>query len=132
MLEGNLCELCKRKVQPTKARHKQTKYCVACAKIKKRQNTEDPWPPEKRRDYMRAYMRCYRAQTRLNCLTLSLLFLGMDGRWLKSLNFTFEEINNVLGHVELLVMKVTGLALVAVLCIRHLKHAWREKDEEKK
>lgn len=132
MLERNLCELCKGEVQPTKARHKQTKYCVACAKIKKRQNTEDPWPPEKRRDYMRAYMRRYRAQARLSCLALFLPLLGMSGLSLEPLNFSFEEIDIGIAHAELLIMKVTGLALVVVLCIRHLKHVWREKDKEKK
>lgn len=65
MLEGKLCERCKEKVQKAKARHKQTKYCVKCAKIKKRENTLDPWTPEERRDYMREYMRGYRAQARL-------------------------------------------------------------------
>ena len=73
MLPGNLCERCNEKVQPEKARHQQTKYCLECARIKKRENTLDPWPPDKKRNYMRDYMRVYRA--RFSCLLLCLPFL---------------------------------------------------------
>ncbi|HKQ51007.1 MAG TPA: hypothetical protein VJT74_01470 [Pyrinomonadaceae bacterium] len=60
MLKGNRCERCKQKVRGARAGHKQTKYCRPCAKIKKKQNTLNPWFPEEQREYMRAYMRAYR------------------------------------------------------------------------
>jgi hypothetical protein len=130
MLPGNLCERCNEKVQPAKASHKQTKYCIECARIKKRENTLDPWPPEKKRNYMREYMRGYRA--RFSCLILLLPFLGINGLSSKVPDLSFEDITTGIVHAELLAIKVTGLALVVVLCIRHLKHAWKEKDGEKK
>jgi hypothetical protein len=131
MLEGNRCELCHEVVHGTKARHKQTKYCEGCAKAKKRENTLDPWPPEKRRNYMRVYMRDYRAQMRLSCMVWFLPFLGMDGLSSKLVNLSFEEITTGIVHAEILAIKATGLALVIVLCIRHLKHAWKDGDKEK-
>ncbi len=60
MLEGNRCELCGETIQGARAIHKQTKYCEECAKIKKKQNTLNPWLPEEQRMYMRSYMRKYR------------------------------------------------------------------------
>lgn len=57
MLRGNLCEECRNKVEDSKAQHQQTRYCITCAKRKKRENTLDPWTPEERRAYMRQYMR---------------------------------------------------------------------------
>lgn len=127
MHEGNLCERCNEKVQPAKARHKQTKYCVECARIKKRENTLDPWTPDKKRNYMRDYMRGYRA--RFSCLLLFLPFLGMDGLSLESLNFSFNQITTGIEHAELLVIKVAGLAAVVAICIRHLKQSWKEKKD---
>jgi len=129
MHEGNLCERCNEKVQPAKARHKQTKYCVECARIKKRENTLDPWPPDKKRNYMRDYMRGYRA--RFSGLLLFMPFLGMGGLSLESLNFSFKDITTGIEHAELLVIKVAGLAAVVAMSIRHLKQAWNEKNEEK-
>jgi hypothetical protein len=60
MLDGNLCELCTNIVTGSKARHKQTKYCNRCAKLKKRRNTIESCPSEDRREYMKEYMREYR------------------------------------------------------------------------
>jgi hypothetical protein len=131
MLPGNLCELCKGKVQAAKARHKQTRYCVECAKAKKRENSLDARTPEEKRDYMRKYMRVYRAQARLGCLALLLPFLGGGGLSLESLNFGFEDITTGIVYAELLVIKLTGLATVVVLCIKHLKHSWKDKGGDK-
>jgi hypothetical protein len=128
MLPGNLCERCNEKVQPAKARHRQTKYCLECAKIKKRENTLDPWTPDKRRNYMRDYMRGYRA--RFSCLLLFLPFLGTGGLSLESLNSSFDQIATGIEHAELLVIKVASLAAVVAISIRHLKHAWMEKKDE--
>jgi hypothetical protein len=60
MLKGRRCEHCTKRIRTSKARHRQTKYCELCAKIKKKENTLDPWLPEERREYMRNYMRSYR------------------------------------------------------------------------
>lgn len=60
MLEGNRCERCKQVINGPRANYKQTRYCLACAKIWKKENSEDPWTPEERRLYMRQYMRRYR------------------------------------------------------------------------
>src|SRR6185312_14322607 len=60
MLEGNRCELCNSVVDRSKSKHKQTKYCVKCAKAKKKENSFSPWLPEEKRRYMREYMRGYR------------------------------------------------------------------------
>jgi hypothetical protein len=128
MLEGKLCERCKGKVQPAKAKHKQTKYCVECARIKKRENTENPWTPEERRAYMRGYMRDYRAQARLGCWVWFLPFLGVDGLWSEMRNLSFEDITKGIVYAEFLVIEATGLALVIVLCIQHLKHALKSED----
>jgi hypothetical protein len=103
-------------VQTVKAAHKQTKYCVECARIKKRENSLDPWTPEERRAYMRKYMRGYRAHARLCCLI-----------WLLS----FENFMEGINYAELLAIKLAGLGWVLVVCIRHLKHAWKDKDEDK-
>lgn len=134
MKDGNLCELCKGEVQPEKARHKQTKYCVRCARVKKRENTEDPWPPEKRRAYMRRYMRTRRAQARLYCLPLFLLLFGTGGLSPEAFQ-TFDEVATLIGYVELIALKVTGLAFIVVICARHLKHALQDgekKQEERR
>jgi hypothetical protein len=117
MWKGNLCELCKGKVRSKKARHKQTRYCDKCARLKKRENSEDPWPLEKRREYMRLYMRDRRAQARLHCLLLFLPLLSLD------------EVETGIAHAELLAVKVTGLAFVIAFCVRHLRQLWREKDK---
>jgi hypothetical protein len=131
MLLGKLCERCNEKVQPEKARHAQTKYCVECARIKKRENTLDPWTPDQKRNYMRDYMRGYRA--RFSCMLLFLPFLGMNGLSLESLNFSFNDITVGIEHAELLVIKMVGLAAVVAMSIRHLKQTWKkEKDGEKK
>lgn len=131
MLGRNLCERCHRKVHTAKARHKQTKYCVTCAKAKKKENTLDPWTPEKRREYMRDYMRDYRAQSRLSCVVLVLPLLAMGGLS-GALNLSFEEIAAGIIYTELLVIKVTGLVTVVVMCARHLKHFWKDGEKEKK
>lgn len=128
MLSGNLCERCNEKVQPAKARHKQTKYCVECARIKKRENTLDTWPLDTKKDYMRDYMRGYRA--RFSCLLLFLPFLGMNGLSVESLSFSFKDITAGIDHAELLVIKVAGLAAVVAISIRHLKQSWKEKKDE--
>ena len=60
MLEGNRCERCLRSVEGTRANHHQTRYCIPCAKVKKRQNSLDPWTREERQEYMKRYMREYR------------------------------------------------------------------------
>lgn len=60
MLDGNRCELCRDVVQGKRAEHKQTKYCLACARRRKRENSLDPLHPDDRREYMRRYMRKYR------------------------------------------------------------------------
>jgi len=60
MLQGKRCEDCNRVIDEPRSRHKQTRFCLECAKRRKRQNSEDPWPAEKRRLYMRDYMRRYR------------------------------------------------------------------------
>lgn len=60
MLRGNRCESCGEPIEDARAIHKQTKYCEVCAKIKKKQNTLNPWLPAERRRYMRGYMRAYR------------------------------------------------------------------------
>lgn len=60
MLEGNRCERCEKTIVGERAKRKQTKYCKKCAKIKKRQNSLDSWPPEKRKEYTAVYMREYR------------------------------------------------------------------------
>src|SRR4051812_29656338 len=125
MLPGNLCERCNEKVQPAKARHRQTKYCVECARIKKRENTLDPWTPDKKRNYMRDYMRGYRA--RFSCILLFLPFLGMNGLSLGFLNFSFNDITAGIEHAELLVIKVASLAAVVAMSIRHLKQIWKAK-----
>lgn len=116
MLEGNLCERCKEKVEAEKALHKQTRYCVECAKVKKRENTLDPWSPEKRRAYMREYMQGYRARARFCCLI-----------WFLS----FEDIMAGISYAELIAIKLTGLVLIVVLCVQHIKVAWRGKDDDK-
>jgi hypothetical protein len=131
MLERNLCERCHRKVHTAKARHKQTKYCVECAKAKKRENTLDPWTPEKRREYMREYMKGYRAQARLNCVVWVLPLLGVGGLS-AILNLSFEEITAGITYAEILAVKGTGLAFIVIICIRHLKHAWNGGGQDKK
>lgn len=60
MLQRRLCEICRGIVEKLKANHKQTRYCARCAKVKKRENTFDPWTTDERREYMRIYMRNYR------------------------------------------------------------------------
>lgn len=60
MLEGNRCELCFSVVEGVRGTRKQTRYCVRCARVKKVENSLDPWTPEERREYMRRYMRNYR------------------------------------------------------------------------
>jgi len=130
MKEGNLCERCEGKVQPEKAIHKQTKYCDKCARIMKRVNTLDSWSPEKRRAYMRRYMRTRRAQARLCCSPLSLLLLGTGGLSPEAFQLTFDEITTLLVHAEILVLKATGFVFIVIICARHLKHA--VQDGEKK
>lgn len=60
MLEGNRCVLCQQEIKGKRSSNRQTKYCLACARLKKRENSLDPWHPLDRRDYMRLYMRQYR------------------------------------------------------------------------
>lgn len=60
MSERKKCKNCERLIKGAKARRKQTKYCAPCAAVKKKENTENPWLPEEKRDYMRPYMRAYR------------------------------------------------------------------------
>lgn len=78
---------------------------------------------------MREYMRGYRA--RFSCLILFLPLLGMHGLSAWALGLSFEEITTVIVNAELLVIEATGFALVIVLCIRHLKHAWKDEEKEK-
>jgi hypothetical protein len=60
MLEGNLCEECKNKVEDPKARHRQTRFCGPCARSRNKKNSLDPWTPEERKVYMQRYMKVYR------------------------------------------------------------------------
>lgn len=132
MKEGNLCERCEGKVQPEKAIHKQTKYCDRCAQIMKRANTLDSWSPEKRRDYMRRYMREYRAHGRLYCLVLFLPLLAIGDLSPEALQQNYDGIATAILYAEILVVKLTGLAFVVIICVRHLRHtlANNEKQEE--
>jgi hypothetical protein len=54
------CILCGMMIDYARSQHNQTRYCLACAKKRKRENSLDPWTPEERRAYMREYMRRYR------------------------------------------------------------------------
>jgi hypothetical protein len=60
MIGEKVCELCTNVIDKLKTNQKQTRYCSECAKVKKRENTFDPWTPEQRKQYMRGYMRGYR------------------------------------------------------------------------
>jgi len=60
MLQGKRCKDCKSYIAESRAKYKQTRYCLDCAKRRKRENSLDPWTPEERRLYMRQYMRRYR------------------------------------------------------------------------
>lgn len=50
---------------------------------------------------------------------------------MKTLDLSFEDITTGIVHAEILMIKATGLALIVVLCIRHLKHAWKDDKKEK-
>jgi hypothetical protein len=156
MLKGNRCELCSEKIKFAKARHKQTKYCEDCAKIKKRQNTLNPWLPEEQREYMRNYMRDYRrshpklstryvrkhrerkrdlqagssrqAQTSLCCLVVGILpFLLQVDLPSEGINLRFETIRTVISHIDIIVVEVTGLVVIVSYSLKHLVDIWKRK-----
>lgn len=151
MLEGNRCERCEVVVAEDRAKHKQTKYCVSCAREKKRENSLDPWLPEERREYMRNYMRVYRkthprlssphqrkhretrqqhqvGSTYLRCVcvvpVLCLAYLSFG-----TIDSSFDALRTLITDLELLVVKVTSLVTVVVLCCRHVAHFWRGKEK---
>jgi hypothetical protein len=167
----NKCELCNGLIIGKKSKYKQTKYCDACAKAKKKENSLDPWPSEKKRRYMRSYMRKYRRShpglsspyvrkhrqkkqqesatisskerpvSRLQpsvdhdaTYLLSLLWF-LPLLWAagvpteKYLDSSFELIKTAITYLELLVVKITGLGVIVVVCLRHLAHLWKDKEK---
>lgn len=151
MFEGNRCERCEAVVTGDRAKHKQTKYCVGCAREKKRENSLDPWLPEERREYMRNYMRVYRkTHPRLSSPHLrkhpeSRQQHQAGSTYLRSVVFpmmlclaylssgttdsNFDALRTLITDLELLVVKVTSLVTVVVLCCRHVAHFWRSKEK---
>jgi hypothetical protein len=167
MSEGNRCEICKETVRGEKSKRKQTKYCDACARAKKKENTLCPWPPEKKREYMRRYMRAYRRShpglsspyvrkyrqkkleklaaansigrypllrapndqgaTRFLSLACFLPLLWVVSPLPETVDLSFETIKTVITYLELLVIKIAGLAIIIILCWRHLAEFLRRK-----
>jgi hypothetical protein len=166
MLPGNRCELCAGIIRKAKARHKQTKYCDACAGIRKRRSTLDPWTPDERREYMRIYMRMYRKlhpglsppyvrKTRGNkgakgheersakqqcgtplvgknalfssvVVSLFVFVLLVPSGSLRA-RLSFEVVRSVIGELSVLVVDVAGLAVIALICWRHISDLWTRR-----
>lgn len=163
MSGGNRCEICNGLVKGERARHKQTRYCGACAKAKKKENSLSSWTPEEKRRYMRRYMRAYRRShpglsspyvrkhrqkkgkdsaaassnerptlpphatvdreaTYIHCLAWFLPLLLAVSLSVETMDSGFEVIKTAITHLELLIVKVTGLLIIVVICLRHVTH----------
>lgn len=172
MLDGNKCELCYGIVESPKAQYKQTKYCQQCAKQKKKENTIDSWLPERRKEYMRQYMREYRllnldstsqnaqehieqkqkspknknltndvSSTKItnNQNTMFFSFIGflflsifLIAPSSDTMNVWFEWFDNVIKHFELIIVKITGLAVIISFCWQHIKGLRESENKNKK
>jgi hypothetical protein len=146
MLDGNRCELCRSVVERRKSKYKQTKYCEQCAKAKKRENSLNPWLPDEKRHYMREYMRRYRLvhprlssryvrRHRKNQELQDSSPIYKSTQHLRSVNWflpffflivcpelmdSFKLIEAAITYLEVLTIKITGLAIIGVFCWRHL------------
>ena len=145
MLEGNRCEICNEVVHGRRATYKQTKYCANCAKRRKKENTLNPWLPEEKREYMRTYMRSYRKQhprlsspyvrkhrekareavgdrsLYLRSVAWFLPLIVMAGLASGNVEISFDALPTLITHLEIVAVKVTGLAIVILICWRHLE-----------
>lgn len=156
MLEGNKCEACHEVVTGSRTQYSQTKYCLACARSRKRANTLSPWTTEQKREFQRKYMRGYRLDhpglsTRYvrkhrdvrkaesnegaTCLRsfaflpLLLLVLISSGK----LDLSIEALPEAIRYLEALatelVIKVTGLVTVVLICWRHVRSFFKDKEK---
>jgi len=152
MLEGNRCELCNSVVDRRKSKYKQTKYCVKCARAKKKENSLSPWLPEEKRRYMREYMRGYRRdhprlsspyvrryrknQELQNSASKSpehlrsvdwffpFVFLMLCP---ELMDFSFRSIEAVITYIEVLTLKITSLVVILIFCWKHLTELKRRR-----
>lgn len=149
MVDGNRCEVCREIVPEEKACHKQTKYCDGCARSKKLAGTQSSWSRDEKAAYMRGYMRGYRKRHQrlstpyvrkhreklregsrtapyrsvaIPVLLLSLLFMQSG-----NLSPHSDTLPVLISHVELIVIKVTGLIVVVIICWEHLKRFWKDR-----
>jgi hypothetical protein len=151
MLDGHRCERCGQVILGPRAEWKQTKYCDSCAKIQKRENTLDPWTLEERRAYMRIYMRQYRrlrnspitydAGNRgpsLRCFAIppAIVLLSVLPLLIR-LHLTdldmgpdLEALGRAVEWLEIVAIKVTGLAVLVRICWRHLASMRHETGGE--
>jgi hypothetical protein len=149
MLPGKKCESCHDVVTGKRANHNQTRFCEACAKLKKRENSLNPWTPRQKQAFMREYMRGYRRDhpglstpyvrkhrevrkadsdgTCLRSFAVLPLLLALTSS--EHLQLSIDALPEIIGFAELLLVKVTGLLIVAVLCGRHLKKFWDDKPK---
>lgn len=96
MSEGKPCKgYCDGVIEEARAMHNQTKYCIKCAKLKKRENSEEARTYQDRKDYLREYMREYRQKNR---------------------------VLELLSNIETLVIKFTSVAGTVLMCVYILWH----------
>jgi hypothetical protein len=135
MLPGNRCEDCKEPVHGPRAAHRQTKFCVDCAKRRKKEQTKQSRPAVDRRESHREYMRKYRPKH--PGISTPYVRKFRDKQRYKTgkavtpqssepdmRQLDFETLKAFIGHLSIIVVEATGLLVIFTYCLKHIVDIW--------